>query len=235
MLRENLDLRLLRFSLGRKSKSDANPGSFHRGRTYGQAFFLPQSSAASQTLPSRDSFAVLPKDHTGLCQRYVPRPLHDAADYATVRQAIEPLLGFEDRLNVDQADYLEAVSSFIEAYDQTRVKWPKGKPLEMLRFLLEQHDLSAADLSRVLGSDRSLGSKLLRGDRRLTVDHIRMNRDGQDDKQRTPDATELHPASCPKREQSSHLTLVCLEEADHVWMVAGLHRKWRPGCWRNHL
>ncbi len=125
-----------------------------------------------QTIPGREFFAVLPKDYTGLCQRYVPRPLHDADDYAAARQAIEPLLGFEDRLNADQADYLEAISSFIEAYDQTRVKWPKGKPLEMLHFLLEQHDLSAADLSRILGSDRSLGSKLLRGDRRLTVDHI---------------------------------------------------------------
>lgn len=115
----------------------------------------------------------MPKDYTGLCQRYVPRPLHEAADYAAARQAIEPLLGFEGRLNADQADYLEAVSSFIEDYDQTRVKWPKGKPLDTLKFLLEQHEMSAADLSRILGSDRSLGPKLLRGERRLTVAHIR--------------------------------------------------------------
>jgi HTH-type transcriptional regulator/antitoxin HigA len=128
---------------------------------------------ATRTSASPESFASLPKDYTGLCQRYVPRPLHDAADYATARQAIEPLLGFEDQINADQADYLEAVSSFIEAYDHTRVKWPQGTPLDMLKFLLEQHDLSAADLSRVLGGERSMGAKLLRGERRLTVDHIR--------------------------------------------------------------
>jgi HTH-type transcriptional regulator/antitoxin HigA len=63
--------------------------------------------------------------------------------------------------------------SFIEAYDQERVKWPKGTALDTLRFLLEQHEMSAADLSRILGSDRSLGAKLLRGERRLTVGHIR--------------------------------------------------------------
>jgi len=74
----------------------------------------------------------------------------------------------------DQTDYLEAVSSFIEAHDRVRVKWPKSSPAETLKFLLEQHDLSAADLARILGSDRSLGSKLLRGERRLTVDHIRI-------------------------------------------------------------
>jgi HTH-type transcriptional regulator/antitoxin HigA len=128
---------------------------------------------ASRTISGRESFAALPKDYTGLCQRYVPRPLHDAADYAAARQAIEPLLGLESRLNADQTDYLEAVSSFIETYDEARVKWPEGTPLDTLKFLLEQHDLSAADLSRILGSDRSLGPKLLRGERRLTVDHIR--------------------------------------------------------------
>lgn len=116
----------------------------------------------------------LPKDYLGLCQRYVPRPLHDAADYAAACQAIEPLAGFADRLTADQADYLEAVSTFIEAYDQTRVKWPKGTPLDTLNFLLEQHNLTAADLSRLLGADRSLGPKILRGERRLTVDHIRI-------------------------------------------------------------
>ena len=86
----------------------------------------------------------------------------------------EPLLGFEERLTADQVDYLEAVSSFIEAYDRVRVKWPKGTPLDTLKFLLEQHEMSAADLARVLGGDRSMGPKLLRGERRLTVDHIRM-------------------------------------------------------------
>ncbi len=120
-----------------------------------------------------ESFTALPKDYTGLCQRYVPRPLHDAADYSAARHAIEPLLGFEVRLNADQVDYVEAISSFIETYDQTRVKWPRGNPLDTLKFLLAQHEMSAADLSRVLGSDRSLGPKLLRGERRLTVGHIR--------------------------------------------------------------
>jgi antitoxin component HigA of HigAB toxin-antitoxin module len=128
---------------------------------------------ATRTATGTQSFSALPKDYLGLCQRYVPRPIHDATEYATARQAIEPLFGFEDRLNADQTDYLEAVSSFIEAYDQARVKWPEATPLNTLKFLIEQHEMSAADLSRLLGSDRSLGPKLLRGERRLTVGHIR--------------------------------------------------------------
>jgi antitoxin component HigA of HigAB toxin-antitoxin module len=128
---------------------------------------------AVQTKAGAEPFLTAPKDYAGLCQHYVPRPLHDAAGYAAARQAIEPLLGFEERLNADQSDYLEAVSSFIEGYDRVQVKWPKTTPLATLKFLMEQHAMSAADLSRVLGSDRSLGPKLLRGERRLTVTHIR--------------------------------------------------------------
>lgn len=120
--------------------------------------------------PLATPFDRLPRSYAALCQRYVPRPLHDATDYAAARQAIEPLVGFSDRLTADQEDYLEAVSTFIEAYDQTRVKWPKGAPLDTLNFLLEQHKLTAADLSRLLRADRSLGPKILRGERRLTVD-----------------------------------------------------------------
>jgi hypothetical protein len=45
--------------------------------------------------------------------------------YAAARRAIEPLLGVEDQLDADQAEYFEALSSFTKAYDQTRVKWPK--------------------------------------------------------------------------------------------------------------
>lgn len=129
---------------------------------------------AVQTAAGSGQFASLPKDYAGLCRRYVPRPLHDAADYAAARQAIEPLLGFEEQLNADQVDYIEAVSSFIEVFDRTEVKWPKSTPLATLKFLLEQHDMSAADLSRTLGADRSLGPKLLRGERHLTVNHIRI-------------------------------------------------------------
>jgi antitoxin component HigA of HigAB toxin-antitoxin module len=34
--------------------------------------------------------------------------------------------------------------------------------------------MSAADRSRVLGRERSLGPELLRGERPLTVDHVRV-------------------------------------------------------------
>jgi HTH-type transcriptional regulator / antitoxin HigA len=119
------------------------------------------------------TFAQTPQDYLGLCQQYVPRPLHSETDYAAACAAIKPLIGFEERLTGEQEDYLEAVSTFIEAYDAARVRWPKTTPAETLRFVLEQHQMSASALSRLLGADRSLGPKILRGERRLTLDHVR--------------------------------------------------------------
>jgi len=39
--------------------------------------------------------------------------------------------------------------------------------------LLEEHGMSGADLSRLLGADRSLGVRILNGERNLTVEHAK--------------------------------------------------------------
>ena len=61
----------------------------------------------------------------------------------------------------------------VEEYDAAQVKWPKVKGRDALQHLLDEHNLAAADLSRILGGSRNLGAMILRGDRNLTVAHIR--------------------------------------------------------------
>jgi antitoxin component HigA of HigAB toxin-antitoxin module len=46
-------------------------------------------------------------------------------------------------------------------------------PLDILRSLLEDHKMTAADLGRLLGN-RSLGSAILRGERGLSQAHIKI-------------------------------------------------------------
>ena len=48
-----------------------------------------------------------------------------------------------------------------------------SKGREILQHLLDEHDLRAADLSRILGASRNLGAMILRGDRNLTLAHVR--------------------------------------------------------------
>jgi HTH-type transcriptional regulator/antitoxin HigA len=85
---------------------------------------------------------------------------------------IDRLAGFD--LNGDQEDYLEAISTFVEAYERSRFPIDDSRisPLEVLKFLLAENDMTASDLGRLLGN-RTLGPAILTGRRGLSKAHIR--------------------------------------------------------------
>ena len=118
-------------------------------------------------------FADLPKDYTGLCRVFLPRPIHDAVDYANVSEVADAMVLWHDDFTRDQADYFELLCSLIEEYDAKNVKWPQVTGLDMLKHLLDAQSMRAADLSRLLGGSRNLGAMILRGERKLTLNHVR--------------------------------------------------------------
>ena len=119
------------------------------------------------------SFRDLPKDYAALCRVLLPRPIHDAVDYANVVEVADAMALWQDSFTRDQADYFELLCSLIEDFDAENVKWPKVTGLAALQHLLSEQGLSAADLSRLLGGSRNLGAMILRGERRLTLNHVR--------------------------------------------------------------
>ncbi|XOV73428.1 MAG: type II toxin-antitoxin system HigA family antitoxin [Verrucomicrobiota bacterium] len=127
----------------------------------------------TQTATKVRAFNSVPKDYSCLCSGYLPRPIHDDHEYAEAQKAIFELVGFEEQLTPDQTDYLEAVSTFIEQYDQQTVSWSRRNPKSILKYLMAEHGMSGADLARSLGMNESMGGKILRGERNLTVEHIR--------------------------------------------------------------
>jgi antitoxin component HigA of HigAB toxin-antitoxin module len=83
------------------------------------------------------------------------------------------LAGFT-RLNPEQQDYLDVLTEFVDEYDKgKKIRLPKISGLDTLKYLLEENGMSAADLSRILGASRNLGAMILRGERRLTLAHVR--------------------------------------------------------------
>jgi HTH-type transcriptional regulator / antitoxin HigA len=118
-------------------------------------------------------FHDLPKDYTALCRVFLPRPIHDSVDYANVVEVTDAMVLWHDNFTRDQADYFDLLCSLIEEYDSKNVKWPKITGVDMLKHLMEEHSLSAADLSRLLGGSRNLGAMILRGERKLTLNHVR--------------------------------------------------------------
>ena len=112
----------------------------------------------------------LPKTFEGLCRVLMPRTIHDEVDLKNTRELVD-VLAVRSHLNKDQQDYLDTLSTLVEEYENRCSPIAEVSGLDALKFLLDQHRLRAADLSRILGKDPSLGSKILNRERRITVNH----------------------------------------------------------------
>lgn len=119
------------------------------------------------------SYADVPKTYRELCELYLPRPVRDDDEDTAATEMMNALAVFQT-LNTEQRDYFDVLTEFVDAYDKAKtVRWPKVKGLDVLKHLLDEHGLNAAELSRILGASRNLGAMILRGDRNLTLSHIR--------------------------------------------------------------
>ena len=124
------------------------------------------------TPAAQNDFRPLPQSYTALVALLPPRPIHDDVDLANATEMIDRLAGFD--LNTDQEDYLEALSTFVEAYESARFPIDDSRitPLDALKALLAGHNMTASDLGRLLGN-RTLGPAILAGRRNLSKAHIK--------------------------------------------------------------
>jgi HTH-type transcriptional regulator/antitoxin HigA len=118
-------------------------------------------------------FARLPKDYSGLCRILTPRPIHDRVDFENVTELTDALAGH--KLSPDQEDYFDLLCRLIEDYEKEHAQLDASSvtALQALQHLLDAHEMSAADLARLLGVHRTLGAMILRGERQLTLAHVR--------------------------------------------------------------
>src|SRR5947208_12796097 len=112
----------------------------------------------------------VPKTYDQLLAMHPLRPIHNDAELEHATEIIDILAGHD--LNADQADYLDVLSTLVEAYENTH--YPLDDPaicgLDALRALLDDHGMSATDLAGLLGVHRRMGSKLLKGKRTAIPD-----------------------------------------------------------------
>ncbi len=126
-----------------------------------------------KTTRAKVEFARLPKDYAELCQRLTPRPIHDKAEFQNVTEITDAMAGH--KLTPDQEDYFDLLCRLIEDYEKEHAQLdaPEVSVLEALQHLLNAHGMSAADLARLLEVHRTLGAMILRGERKLTLNHVR--------------------------------------------------------------
>ena len=79
------------------------------------------------------------------------------------------------KLTQGQELYLETLVQLVQAYEAQHhaIDTTDLSGVEILRHLLAENDMSASDLARLLGVHVSMGSKILKGERSLTVEHLR--------------------------------------------------------------
>jgi len=118
----------------------------------------------------------LPETYEGLVRLHMPRPIHDKIAFDNACEVLDILavLSTNGKLNQDQEDYLTLLTDLVEAYDKEICPpYPKVSSLDMLKYLMEEHDLTGDDLAKILKVDRSLAYRILKGERNLTTAHIK--------------------------------------------------------------
>ncbi len=106
-----------------------------------------------------------------------PQPIKTRKMYRSYSEAIRILMRERESGGLDTADreavgkYLSAVIPFIDEYEREQFPIGSASPEEVLRFFMEEHELSQYDLAEELGG-QPVVSDILRGKRRLSREHI---------------------------------------------------------------
>ncbi len=148
-----------------RTKSDPKAPAFRVIKRANQDLGGPITIRKSQSADSPATFAAL--------ARQVPaRAISSAAECERMIGMIDRLMA-QPRLTGDQRIYLETLVQLVSAYEARVVPMERVGGLEVLKHLMEAHEWTAADLARSLGVHPSMGSKILLGERSLTLDHVR--------------------------------------------------------------
>ena len=131
---------------------------------------MSNASKTPRRLPSAPDRVA--DDYLDLVKQLPLRPLRDDQDYDRAAAMLDRLVVRID-LTPGETDYMDALTLFVEAYDDEHHNPDDAdlSPLDMLKFLLEQHGMNTSQLGEVLGS-KGVASEVLNGKRQLSKSHI---------------------------------------------------------------
>jgi HTH-type transcriptional regulator/antitoxin HigA len=120
----------------------------------------------------------LPADYLELIRRLPLFPIRSQSGLREAFKMIDELAikgTVPGGLSYGEEAYLGVLCDLVEKYERQNHVMPLDDvtPQQVLKHLLEQNDMSASDLGRLLGN-RTLGPKLLSGQRALSKAHIRI-------------------------------------------------------------
>jgi HTH-type transcriptional regulator/antitoxin HigA len=98
------------------------------------------------------------------------RPIRNDADYRAALEEIECVWDAEP--GTAEGDYVEVLSTLVEAYEGSHHPIPAPDPIAAIEFMLEQKGLTRRDLEPAIGS-RGRVSEVLNRKRPLTLPMVR--------------------------------------------------------------
>lgn len=102
-----------------------------------------------------------------------PQAIADDVHLENTIEMIDRLMAM-GKLTRGQESYLKTRVQLVQVYESSHHIIQKAGAMETLRQLLDEHGMSASDLARLLDIHVSMGSKIVKGDRAPTVDHIKV-------------------------------------------------------------
>lgn len=116
----------------------------------------------------------LPRRLEQLVALMPPQAIMNEEVYQRTRAMVDRLMA-TGKLTNDQALYLETLVQLIQSYESSHhaIDTAGISGLATLKHLLSENSLNASDLAWLLGVHESMGSKILKGERSLTVEPLR--------------------------------------------------------------
>jgi HTH-type transcriptional regulator/antitoxin HigA len=116
----------------------------------------------------------LPRSFEALVAEMSPQAIMDDVHYENTVEMVDRLMA-AGKLTKGQELYLETLVQLVQAYEAKHhaIDTTGLSGIDALEHLMADNGMNATDLARLLGVHASMGSKILKGQRSLTVEHLR--------------------------------------------------------------
>jgi antitoxin component HigA of HigAB toxin-antitoxin module len=126
---------------------------------------------------TKSSASASSDDYFELAMRHPLKGIRNDRELKAAYAVLDPLSVIdEDKLTPGKSDYLFALTELVWAYEQRRHPidlrhGDQADGIDILKLLMEERNMTASDLGRLLGK-RQLGSAILRRERQLSKAHV---------------------------------------------------------------
>lgn len=111
-------------------------------------------------------------EYSALLKKVPPKVIRTERENDMYTEILYDLDRRSKTLTPAEKEMAELLTLLIRDFEEKRYQLPRAEPLEVLRFLIEQHGLKQKDLVDVFGAP-SIVSEVLSGKRELNKDQIR--------------------------------------------------------------